>query len=166
MYPANAMLWLDAIAAELAGIDPDNAETYMANAATGRESIEAMAQELDAILAPVRDRGFVVYHDAYGYLATAFGLNILGAITLGDAADPGAARLSAIRASLIDSGAVCIFPEVNHPDAYVTLVTGQADLRVGAALDPAGVMMEPGAGTYEQLMRQMAQQIADCLSEG
>jgi zinc transport system substrate-binding protein len=52
------------------------------------------------ILDGVGDAGLVMYHDAYGYLATAFGLNVLGTIALGDAADPGAARLSAIRASL------------------------------------------------------------------
>ena len=166
MDPANAMLWLDAIAAQLAEMDPDNAEIYLANAEAGRESIDAMARDVAAILEPVQDRGFVVYHDAYGYLATAFGLNILGAIALGDAADPGAARLSAIRASMVESGAVCVFPEVNHPDAYVTLVTGDADLRVGEPLDPAGVMLEPGAGTYEAIMRQMARAIADCLGDG
>ena len=163
--PANASLWLDAIAGQLAGMSPEHADAFRANAEAGQARIAEMRAEVEAILAPVQDRGFVVYHDAYGYFATAFGLNVLGAITLGDAASPGAARLSAIRASLVDSGAVCIFPEVNHPDAYVDLVTGDADLRVGAPLDPAGVMLEPGADTYVTLMVNMAQDIADCLAD-
>ncbi|MCC6002604.1 MAG: zinc ABC transporter substrate-binding protein [Pararhodobacter sp.] len=165
MDPANASLWLSAIAEQLAAMDPENADTFRANAAAGQARIDAMRDEVAAILAPVRDRGFVVYHDAYGYLATAFDLNILGAITLGDAASPGAARLSSIRASLVDAGAVCVFPEVNHPDVYISLVTGDADLRVGEPLDPAGVVLEPGADTYITLMLNMAQTIADCLGD-
>ena len=165
MDPANASLWLGAIAGQLAEMSPEHADAFRANAEAGQARIAEMRAEVEAILAPVQDRGFVVYHDAYGYLATAFGLNVLGAITLGDAAAPGAARLSAIRASLVESGAVCIFPEVNHPDAYISLVTGDADLRVGAPLDPAGVMLEPGADTYVTLMINMAQTIADCLAD-
>ena len=165
MDPANASLWLGAIAEQLADLSPEHADAFRANAEAGQARIAEMQAEVEAILAPVQDRGFVVYHDAYGYFATAFGLNVLGAITLSDAAAPGAARLSAIRASLIDSGAVCIFPEVNHPDAYVSLVTGDTTLRVGEPLDPAGVMLEPGADTYVTLMVNMAQTIADCLAD-
>lgn len=167
MKPQNAALWLGAIAETLAELDPDNAETYRANAADGIARIEALEAEVADMLAPVGDAGLVMYHDAYGYLATAFGLNILGTIALGDAAEPGAARLTAIRASLKDAGAVCVFPEVNHPDAYVALVSEVDDgLRVGAALDPAGVMLEPGADLYPTLMRGMAVAIADCVAGG
>jgi len=162
----NAALWLGAIAARLAQADPDNADTYLANAAAGQARFAALTDDIRDILSPVGDAGLVVYHDAYGYLAHDFGLNILGSITLGDAAAPGAARLTAIRAALEASGAVCIFPEVNHPDAYVGLVTEGASLRIGAALDPAGVMLDPGPDLYPAMMRQMAQAIADCATSG
>ncbi|MCC5972165.1 MAG: zinc ABC transporter substrate-binding protein, partial [Pararhodobacter sp.] len=162
LNPDNAALWLSAIAERLATMDPDNAATYEANAEAGRARIEDLKAELETILAPARDTGIVVYHDAYGYFANSFGLNVLGAITLGDAASPGAARLSTIRANLTDAGAECIFPEVNHPDAYVALVTEGATLRVGRPLDPAGTMLDPGPALYETLMRDMVQAIADC----
>ena len=166
MNPQNAASWLEAIAATLGDLDPDNAETYRDNAAAGVDRMAALEDEIAEILAPVGEAGLVMYHDAYGYLATSFGLNILGTIALGDAADPGAARLSAIRASLQDAGAVCVFPEVNHPDAYVALVVeGDDALRVGAPLDPEGVMMEPGADLYPALMREMATAIAECVEE-
>jgi zinc transport system substrate-binding protein len=165
MNPQNAAHWLEAIAATLGELDPGNAETYRDNAAAGVDRMAALEDEVAGILAPVGEAGLVMYHDAYGYLATAFGLDILGTIALGDAAEPGAARLSAIRASLRDAGAVCVFPEVNHPDAYVALVTETGeDLRVGAPLDPEGVMLEPGAGLYPALMRDMATAIADCVA--
>ena len=160
----NAKTWLDAIAAQLAELDPANADTYRANAAAGRTELVELRAEIAGILAPVGDAGLVMYHDAYGYLASGFGLNILGSITLGDAAAPGAARLSAIRASLEESGAVCIFPEVNHPDAFVSLAAEGSSLRIGAPLDPEGVMLDPGPELYANLMRQMAEAIADCVT--
>lgn len=160
--PTNAQVWLAAIADELASLDPENADTYRANAQAGHARIDALHTELEAILAPARDTGIVVYHDAYGYLAARYGLNILGSVTLGDAAAPGAARISAIRANLEQAGAECIFPEANHPDAYVALVSEDSALRVGAPLDPAGTMLEAGPALYETLMRTMAEAIADC----
>jgi zinc transport system substrate-binding protein len=165
MNPANAAPWLEAIAATLADLDPGNADAYRANAAAGIARIAALEAEVAEILAPVGDAGLVMYHDAYGYLATAFGLNILGTIALGDATDPGAARISAIRASLREAGAACVFPEVNHADAYVALVSEVDDgLRVGRALDPEGVMLEPGADLFPTLMLEMATAIADCVA--
>lgn len=160
---ANAALWLAAIAAELGEIDPANAETYLANASAGAGQIALLGAELASILQPAQGAGLVMHHDAYGYLATQFGLTILGTITAGDAADPGAARITAMREALQGAGAVCIFPEVNHSDAYVRVVAEGSDLGIGAALDPAGVMVEPGPDLYARAMRATAQAIADCV---
>lgn len=165
MNTGNAKLWLDAIAARLSEIDPDHAETYAANAEAARAEIAALAEEVAGILAPVGAAPLVMFHDAYGYLANQFGLNIAGTIALGDAAAPGAQRLSELRAQLAEAGAACIFPEVNHSSRYVDVVVEGIDVRVGAELDPAGVLLDPGADLYATLMRQMAQQIAECVGD-
>jgi zinc transport system substrate-binding protein len=164
LTPENAAPWLAAIVAQLSALDPDNAGTYAANAAAARADIDALAAELEEILAPVGDAGLVMYHAAYGYFGDAFGLNLLGTVTLSDAADPGAARIAQMRAALTDAGAVCIFPEVNHNPGFVTLVAEGSTLRIGAPLDPAGVMREPGEELYVDTMRGLAQAIADCVT--
>ncbi len=164
MNTGNVEIWLDLIAAELAEHDPENADTFMANAAAARETIAALRDELISILEPVGDAPIVVFHDAYGYLAEEFGLNVAGSIALGDAAAPGAQRLSELRAQLQDAGAVCIFPEVAYSSRYVDIVVEGTGVRVGEELDPAGVMLEPGADLYPTLMRNMAQAIADCVA--
>ena len=164
MNTGNVEIWLDLIAAELSEHDPENAETFMANVATARESIAALRDDLSTILEPVGDAPIIVFHDAYGYLAQEFGLNVAGSISLGDAAAPGAQRLSELRAQLQDAGAVCIFPEVAHSSRYVDIVVEGTGVRVGEELDPAGVMLEPGADLYPALMRNMAQAIADCVA--
>jgi len=164
LNPDNAAHWLSVIAEHLAALDPDNAATYRENAEQAQARVAALADDLAEVLEPARDAGLVVYHDAYGYLAQRFDLNLLGAITLGDAAEPGAARLSAIRANLEQAGAECLFPEVNHTDAHVELVTEGTSIRLGAALDPSGTAIEPGPALYETLMRNLARSIADCAS--
>jgi zinc transport system substrate-binding protein len=60
----NANTWLNLIAAQLSGIDPKNAGVYFANAAEARAEIEALMAEVTTMLDPVRDRDFIVFHDA------------------------------------------------------------------------------------------------------
>lgn len=160
----NAKLWLDAIAAELSEHDTANAAIYAANATAAKAQIDALTIEVAAILAPVHDKPLVVFHDAYGYLADQFDLNIAGTIALGDAAEPGAQRLTELRAQLAEQQAACIFPEVNHSSRYITVVLEGTDVRLGAELDPEGSMIEPGATLYPTLMRNLAQNIAACVA--
>lgn len=164
MKTDNVTVWLEFIAAELAEHDPDNAETYAANASAAQAEIAQLANELQGILQPVGDAPLIMFHDAYGYLASQFGLNIAGTIALGDAAAPGAQRLVELRDQLRDAGAVCIFAEVNHSSRYIDMVVEGTEVRVGAELDPEGVTLEPGAALYPTLMRNMAQSIADCVA--
>ena len=161
----NVRIWLDEIAATLSALDPDNADTYADNAAAAREAVAGLRAEIAGILEPVGDAPLVMFHDAYGYLADEFGLNIAGTIALGDAAAPGAARLTEMRAQLADAGAVCIFPEVNHSSRYVDVVVEGTGVRVGEQLDPAGVMFDPGPELFATKMRTMATLIADCVTD-
>ena len=164
--PRNAAVWVTAIAAELSALDPDNAETYAANADAAAARITEVEAELRDILAPMGDAPIVVFHDAYGYFAHHFGVNVTGTVTLGDAAPPGAARLSELRDMLREGEVVCIFPEVNHSSRHVDMLVEGTGVRVGALLDPAGVAMEPGADLYTTLMRDLATNLAACVTEG
>ncbi|WP_114965626.1 zinc ABC transporter substrate-binding protein [Alkalilacustris brevis] len=164
--PHNAEIWLDVIAGALAARDPDNAETYAANAATAREAIDTLDAELRETLTPAGDAAIMVFHDAYGYFSDHYDLRVAGSIALGDAAAPGAARLTQLRAQLAEGQAVCLFPEVNHSSAHVDMLLEGTNTRRGGMLDPAGVMLEPGPEHYATLMRNLAETIADCVTEG
>ena len=133
------------ITAGLIAADPAGEVLYRRNAEAYAARLAALDQWVRAEIAkvPAARRKIVTSHDAFGYFATGFDLTILGSVAAGDAVSPGAARIAALRAALVDAGAVCIFPEVNHPDAYISLVADGSDLRRGRALDPAGVM-NPG----------------------
>jgi zinc transport system substrate-binding protein len=161
--PANAQLWLGLIAAELARLDPANAATYQANAAQAQAEVAALDARLDAALAPVRDKPFAVFHDAYGYFADHYGLTIAGTVALGDAAPPGAAHLAELQASL--GKALCIFPETQHDPKMVETIAADTGLRIGGALDPEGAGLEPGPQVYGAILSGMTDTLIACLEQ-
>lgn len=159
--PANAATWLTAIAATLTDLDPANAATYAANAAQAQTAVQKLDAELQAQLAPVRHFPLVVFHNAYGYFAGHYSLNVIGAISDGDAASPGAARLRDLQARL-GASEVCLFPEANHDPRLLATLAEAPGVRIGAPLDPEGANLPPGPALYGDLMRSMAGAIADC----
>jgi zinc transport system substrate-binding protein len=162
--PDNAKVWLTAIAARLAEIDPANAATYRANAETAAKEIDALDADLAARLAPVKGRPVIVFHDAYGYFADHFGLEIFGSIALGDATAPGAARLAELREAASTSSALCVFPEAQHDARLAEQLAESAGARLGVALDPVGSTLEPGPGLYAALMTGLADGLSACVA--
>ncbi len=162
--PHNARVWAGLIADELSTLDPANAATYAANAAAAQARIDTLDSDLTAQLGRLADQPFVVFHDAYGYFTAHYGLTVAGTIALGDAASPGAARLSDLRAGLEAGDALCIFPEAAHDPKQVVQMADGTNVRVGGVLEPEGATLEPGPGLYDSLMRGLGQTLADCLT--
>ena len=163
--PSTAQYWTGMIAAELSRLDPDNAATYAANAATASATIAAAEAEAKSLLEPVKDRPFVTFHDAYGYFITYFGLSPAGTIALGDAAAPGAAHLTGLRGLIETGSVVCLFPETQHDAALVGQMADGSSARIGAALDPVGSTLTPGPDAYPALITGLARTLADCLKD-
>jgi len=162
LEPENAKVWLAAIAVKLGELDPANAAAYAANAAAAAARVDAVDAEVAALLAPVKGKPVVVYHDAYGYFAAHYGLEVFGSVALGDATAPGAARLAALREGVEGGGSVCLFPEAQHDPALIEQLAEGTGGRVGAALDPNGSLQDPGAGAWEGTLRALAVAMAEC----
>jgi zinc transport system substrate-binding protein len=160
--PENAKLWLDAIAAELSAADPANAAAYAANAAAGRAEIDAASAEAAATVAPLKDGGFIVFHDAYQYFEARFGLAAAGAISLSDASEPSPARIAEIQGVVADLGVVCVFSEPQFNAGLVATVMDGSAAKT-AVLDPLGTTIEAGPGFYPALIRQLSASMAGCL---
>lgn len=160
--PANAKVWLGLIAADLSKEDPGHAAQYAANAKTAAEAIDRADAEAKAILAPVGKAPVVFFHDAFGYFARHYGLNVAGSVALGDAATPGAKRLSDIHRMLNRTGTACVFPEANHDPRLVETVVQGTSAKIGAPLDPAGTTLPEGADLYERLIKGLADKVAAC----
>jgi zinc transport system substrate-binding protein len=161
--PSNAKLVAERMARELAAVDPDHAALYAENAAALVRRLDALDAELAAILAPVADRPFIVFHDAYQYFERHYRLAGAGSITLDPEQPPGAETLAAIRDRLAEGGAVCAFHEPQYPASLVETVTEGTGARVGE-LDPEGAALADGPELYFTLLRNLARSLARCLA--
>ncbi len=76
MSPKNALVYLENIRKAFVALDPDNAETYNANAAAYSEKLKAIDEELQADLkqVPENQRYLVSCEGAFSYLARDYNL--------------------------------------------------------------------------------------------
>lgn len=165
LSPDNAQIWLGTIAAELSALDAEHAAQYAANAEAATARLEALDDTLKAQLAPLKDRPFVTFHQAYGYFTRHYGLSDAGAINWGDATSAGAAKLQALTETLKAGQIACVFPEAQHDPVQAERLTQASGVKLGPALDPEGSSLTPSADAYEILLRNLADGLTACLSE-
>lgn len=162
--PVNAQHFVRRIAEVLIDVDPDHAEIYRQNAAATELRLSELTEEMAAMLAPVADRPFIVFHDAYQYLEARFDLNTVGSITVSPERAPGAGRIAEIRNRIDELGAVCIFAEPQFEPRLVNLLVEETAARSGV-LDPLGSDLGDGPDLYFDLMRGNAEALRNCLQE-
>ena len=160
--PGNAQRIVEAVAAALAHIHREEAAAYRRNAAFMRSRIAALEADLRHRLAPVRSHAFVVFHDGYQYFEHAFGLNGIGAVTLGPTRLPGARRLATLRNALAERDVRCLFTEPQFEARLARTVVERTAVRT-AVLDPLGADISAGAEAWFTLLRRMGDTIAECL---
>ncbi|WP_316014359.1 zinc ABC transporter substrate-binding protein [Roseobacter sp. HKCCA0434] len=157
--PDNAIAWMPMIAERLSALDPDNSGTYRANADDGVAAIEAAVADVTATLGEVSPR-FLVSHDAFGYFEERFDVEAAGEIAIGDASDPGPARLAALRDMAGEQGITCVLVEPQQSDALAGVVVPEG-LQLGT-IDALGAEIEPGPALYPTMLRNLAASIAGC----
>jgi zinc transport system substrate-binding protein len=161
--PENAVAIARAMAEALSAADPENADLYAANADAFATDTRALADSIAADLAPVRGRRFVVFHDAFHYFEARFDLEASGAISLGDARRPSAARIAEIRDDLGALNVACVFSEPQFDGSLIRTVVEGTGARAGT-LDPLGARLDPGPALYGALLAGLATSLTGCLS--
>lgn len=163
LSPGNARAIVAAVAAALIEADGEHADRYRRNAADVTARIDALTADIDSVLAPVKPRPYIVFHDAYQYFEHSFATNAIGAITVSPDRAPGARRIAAVRDKIKTLGAVCVFAEPQfEPDIITTLIEGTG-ARTGT-LDPIGSALDAGPAAYFAMMRNIARSLAGCLT--
>jgi len=161
--PANAKAIAAIAATRLAAIDPANAARYRVNAAGLAGRLDALDAALDERLRPLRERPFVVFHDAYQYLTHRYGLAAVGSVTVSPERAPSARRIAAIHAKVAALKAHCVFREPQFPPRLVDTVMAGTAARSGV-LDPEGSDLAAGPDLYVALMSGLADSLANCLA--
>lgn len=160
--PDNARAMAKEVVKVLSEVDPTNAATYAKNGAALDERLAALDTEIAATLAPVKDRPFIVFHDAYQYMEHHYGLKVAGSIAVNPEVMPGAARIKEIREKVVALGATCVFSEPNfEPKIVKTLIEG-TNAKAGE-LNPEGGALKAGPDLYFELLRANASALKTCL---
>ncbi|WP_282610050.1 zinc ABC transporter substrate-binding protein [Pelagibius sp. Alg239-R121] len=161
--PQNAKAMLHEIEEALVAVDPANAATYESNAKRLSQQLDGLIEEVKAELAPLHNRPFIVFHDAYQYFERRFDVTAAGSITVDPDVIPGVQRVAEIQSRVKELGGTCVFAEPQFEPKLVQVVTEGTTARSGV-LDPLGTGLDEGPGHYFQLIRTMSSSIKDCLS--
>lgn len=161
--PQNGKVLAADIAKTLGASDPEHAEQYEKNARDYGEKIDALTREIASELDPVKDKPFIVFHDAYQYFENRFGVKAAGSITVSPEKAPGAARIKEIHDKIKSLGATCVFSEPQFEPKLVKTVIDGTEARTGI-LDPLGAELKDGPDLYPQLIRNLAGSLKTCLS--
>jgi zinc transport system substrate-binding protein len=143
----------DAVADELAEVDPDGAATYADNAASLRTELEGLDEDYTTGLASCERSTTVVSHEAFGYLAR-YGLDFEPIAGLSPDAEPTAADLAHLQELIAADGVTTVFSErLVSPKMAETLAS---DVGVtSAVLDPIeGLSDDTADEDYLSLMRE------------
>ncbi|OUZ11363.1 hypothetical protein BHE97_05885 [Aeromicrobium sp. PE09-221] len=155
-------LWLDptnlepaatAIADALSDADPDNADTYQANADELIADLETLDEEFETGLAQCERREFVTSHAAFSYLAHAYDLTQVPIAGIDPGAEPSSAQLAEITDLVQEEGITTIFTETLASPALAETIARETGART-ATLDPIeGLTDETADADYLSLMR-------------
>ena len=162
LSPDNAVKIIKKINKELSLFFPENSETYDQNATQIIKKINQLKVELKNELSGIKDKPYVVFHDAYQYFETSFGLNAVGSVALeGDIASS-PKQISFIKDKIVKLKASCVFQEPQFDSKLVKIVVEGTNAQIGT-LDPLGVNIKSGENFYLQLLKNMAKSLKDCL---
>jgi zinc transport system substrate-binding protein len=117
-------------------------------------------------LLPVREKGFVVYHDSYGRLVSRYGLKQLAAVWRHEAIPAGVRERAALLALLQKGDVQCVFhePEYGHDAVQGWLSSDTTGIRV-KELDPLGDRVTGSGGdAYAVFFKALIRDVHGCLA--
>jgi zinc transport system substrate-binding protein len=136
----------------LIAIDPARSDFYAANTAALVAELEALDQEFTTGLANCEQKEIVTSHDAFGYLANAYGFEQHGIAGLSPESEPSPARLAEISEMVKAEGITTIYYETLVSPAIAETVANETGATT-AVLDPIEGLVEGSTDTFITVMQ-------------
>lgn len=161
----NAKAYVHAIAATLIAVDLDGRAVYERNRDAYSARLDELHARTTATLAaiPPARRQLVTTHDAFGYLAHAYGLTVAGFVVPNPGQEPSAGALAALRADIrrLRIPAVFVEPNLQRRATVLRQVARDAGVDVCTL---HGDTFSPAATTYLEMVRSNAAELRRCLA--
>lgn len=143
----------EAIAEQIASIDPDNADTYQANAEAFSAELRALDDEFTAGLADCEHDTLVTTHEAFGYLAARYGFHQVGITGISPDAEASPARMAEITREVETLNVPAIYAESSLGGDLAEVIAAETGTDV-LVLDPIESVTADSAGDdYFEIMR-------------
>ena len=136
-------------------MDPAHAAQYQSNANKLLAKLVALDETLETKLAPVKNKPYLVFHAAYQYFESDYGLKAVGSVTIDPERKSGAKGIVEIREKVARLGVVCVFSEPQFESSLVQTIIEGTDAKTGT-LDPLGSNIPAGPNAYFTLMNNLA----------
>ncbi|MFZ6992754.1 anchored repeat ABC transporter, substrate-binding protein [Curtobacterium sp. RRHDQ66] len=161
----NAQAYVKVIRDSLAAKDPRHADDYRRNAARYLDTLTRLDDQVRATIAaiPTDRRHLVTTHDAFAYLAKAYGMRVSGFVTPNPASEPSLADRQRLAQTIRSLHIPAVFLEPNLAARSSTLTSVAAEQGV-AVCRIYGDTFGPDVHSYVQMMRYNAHSLHDCLT--
>lgn len=152
----NGQVYARNIAEGLARVDPAGAATYRANAEAYAAELQALDGWIKAEVAtvPAGQRKVITSHDAFGYLAAAYGITILAAQGISTEAEPSARDVARLIRQIRKEKVRAVFIENMTDPRLIQQIAKETGAAVGGTLY-SDALSAPGgpADTYIKMFR-------------
>lgn len=159
--PRNAQLIVQAVAQQLQHIDPENQLKYIENANRLTARLDALDHQLQQQLHHAKNIALMVFHDAYQYFESRYGLSVVGSISISPENRPSAKRLHQLRERIQSAKVRCIFSEPQFESTLIDTLTEGLNIKQGT-LDPNGMELHAGREAYFGLLMNLAKSVRSC----
>jgi zinc/manganese transport system substrate-binding protein len=155
------------IARALAAADPAGAAAYEANARAYGERLAALDREVREAVArlPEARRRIVTSHDAFGYFAEAYGLEVLAPEGVSTESEASAADVASLIRQIRREGVPAVFVENVSDPRLLQQITRETGARIGGTLYTDALSRPEGpAPSYEAMFRHNVRVLLDALA--
>ncbi|WAJ37528.1 zinc ABC transporter substrate-binding protein ZnuA [Pseudomonas sp. GOM7] len=163
LLPANARVIAARMAADLSKLDAANAERYAANLQAFELRLDALDKRIRPQMTALHGKPYFVFHEAFDYFESAYGLKHAGVFSVLTEVQPGAQHVAAMRERLQQSGPSCVFSEPPLRPRLAETLTAGLPVKL-AELDALGGTLPVNAEGYEHLLQNLANGLSECLN--
>lgn len=162
--PKGAALYVQRIADRVSNDAPNLAQRIAVSSAGGIREIDAIDQDLAVKFAAIDpgQRKIVTMHDAFGYFARAYEIEIVGVAVASPGQDPSAKEIRALIDAIRAAGVTALFSEVQLPSKVLDQIAAETGATVLQDLYSDALGASP-ADSYLGVMRVNADAILGAL---
>lgn len=152
---ANGQVYVRNIARALSQADPANAALYEGNARDYIQQMQALDEQVRKAMAdiPAERRKIVTTHDAFGYFADAYGLEVIAPLGISTSAEPSAKDISAVIRQIKEQKIPAVFLENVKNNKLQDQIARETGAKVGGMLYSDALATSGEAASYLGMMR-------------